>query len=265
MNTFQLTEDRIKQILPQNIREAECLSDDAKRVFAAILNGMFTQEIAKRAGFLAISNENLRANAGIGKEYFMAARQELLEVVPTILEVVPGRRRQKGKTSMATEYYPKWENLDKPIRKKTFIELMEMVNKTPETPISPANTNAKSDSESDTKSDSESNTYNINRTYGSLAPLEEGAAPKNIKENVKKTDEELNQEFIEHMNKINQILDDGLKGVPYSKISETANKLFSCYTNTMSIFDPNRDRLNKAFSRRVERIKTETLTSMLSN
>lgn len=261
MNTFLITEDRMNEVLPKTIKEAECLSENAKKVFAAIMNGIFTNDTARDAGFLAISNEALRANAGIGKDYFKTARQELLETVPTILEIIPGRRRQKGLKSMATEYYPKWENLDKPIRRKTFQELMEMVCKPSEKPISPAilyYTNPNTDSESDTESDSES--INIKREIGSHAPFEEGAAPKKV---VKKTKEELEEELEQHKTELFKQMDEKLKGVPYSRITEVANAVFSHYTTTaMSLFDENQDKLKKIYNIRLNKIKEEATASM---
>ena len=262
MEIIKITQERMEQVLPKNVKNSD-LSVNAKKILASIINYHLVNEKVRVTGFLAISNDNLRQSACIGKDYLMTAIQELIEC--RLIDRKAGKKWKRGEPKMATEYRLIKENLLKPIQKPTNEQLLEILFNAPETTSvgnSPTNTNTYTDSESDTKSDSESSTINITK-IGSLAPLGGGAAPVKI-DRVKKTEEELENEFRQHRERIIQELDSQLQGVTqYHDISNINNQVLSSMSNLC--LEPYYTRLQKVVGIRLEQFKKELLVSMTSS
>lgn len=161
MEAIVITKERMEEVLPQNIMESDVISDNAKKVLACLINYQFTHPIARQVGYVAISNPTLAKACTKGRDYCMAAVQELIE--HNLIYRKAGQRRKKGENAKASEYTILFENLKKPLKKLSFEELYEQYVKSSKIPSGSTNTNtiANTDSESDTKSDSESesNTY----------------------------------------------------------------------------------------------------------
>jgi len=147
MEIIKITKERVDQILPQNIKETDALSNNAKKVLATIINYHLVNEKVKATKFLAINNENLRESAGIGKAYLLTSIQELIEC--KLITRKAGHKWKEGEQKTASEYRLIVENLKKPIRKPTSDELLDMLFSTPSEPLStkdsPTNTTTNTD------------------------------------------------------------------------------------------------------------------------
>ena len=156
MKAIRITEERQNQILPQNIKETDVLSDNAKKTLATIMNYYVVLEIVKTSKFLVCPNTVLREAVGIRKNDLLSAVQELIECGLIIREI--GKRRTEGEKGTASVYRVIWENLTKPIKKKeTFEELFSEFLKPSETPLGTAasDTVSVSVTVSDTNTDTE--------------------------------------------------------------------------------------------------------------
>ena len=159
MEIIVITKERMEEVLPQNIKETDVLSDNAKKVLACLINYQFTHPIARQVGYVAISNPTLAKACRIGNEYCRAAVQELID--HNLILRIAGQRRKKGEDAKASEYTILFENLNKPLKKLSYEELYEQYLKSSRIPSGSTNTNAYTDSESDSKSDSESKSKSI--------------------------------------------------------------------------------------------------------
>ena len=156
MEIIKITDERIKQILPQTVKDSD-LSDNAKKVLAAIINYYLVNPLVRSTGFLAISNDNLRASARIGKGYLMPAVQELIEC--KLVDRKPGKKWKAGEKNTASEYRLNFENLKKPIKKPSADDLLDFLSQPLCTGDSPTNTytNTTTDTETNTYSDTDTN------------------------------------------------------------------------------------------------------------
>ena len=121
MKAIRISEERQNQILPQNIKDTDVLSDNAKKTLATIMNYYLLLEEVKNNGYVFLNNETLRQSVGIRKNNVLSAVQELIECDLISREV--GKRRTEGEPSTASVYRVMWQNLTKPLRKNTFEEL----------------------------------------------------------------------------------------------------------------------------------------------
>ena len=141
MEIIKINEERMNQVLPQTVKDSN-LSTSAKKILATIINYYSMKEKVKETGFLAISNEDLRQSAEVGKEYLILGIQELIEC--RLISRVAGSKRKTGERSKASVYYLNKENLLKPIVRPTPEELLELIFNTPKplsTGHSPVNAN----------------------------------------------------------------------------------------------------------------------------
>lgn len=134
MKAIKITDERMAEVLPSEIKNTNVLSDNAKKTLAAIMNYYLLLEEVKANGYVFLNNETLRLSVGIKKNYVLSAVQELIE--SDLIERQTGRRRVEGERPMASIYRVKWSNLTKPIKKKnTFEELFSEFLKSSETPL----------------------------------------------------------------------------------------------------------------------------------
>ena len=180
MEIVKITKERMQQVLPGTVKDSD-LSNQAKKLLAAIINYHLVNNKAKEAGFLAINNEDLRASATVGKEYFRAAIQELVEC--KLIYRKAGKKWSSTEKNTASEYYLIKDNLTKPIHKPTSEDLLEQLF-TASAPLSseivPTNTITISDTYSETISDTISESYSD--SISQLDISEDKQGPKNQKE-----------------------------------------------------------------------------------
>lgn len=147
MKAIRITEERMAEVLPSQIRNTDVLTDNAKKTLATLMNYFSILNIAKTSGFLVCPNNVLREAAGIRNNDLVSAVQELIDC--DLIERQVGQKRVEGKKAMASTYVVKWKNLVNPIKKKnTFEELFAEFLKSSETPL--GTTDTESDTESDT-------------------------------------------------------------------------------------------------------------------
>ena len=114
------------EILPTNIVESEELSLASKKMLGALID-YYSHSQAKETQRLFMSNDKICETANFGKStLFNATRQ--LEMYD-LIEKKSGKARTQGQKSEASEYILHIDNFIKPLRKKTFENLMSMFPK----------------------------------------------------------------------------------------------------------------------------------------
>lgn len=133
MKPIVLTEERMNEILPQNIKDTDVISADAKKVLAAIMNYFLTLDKVKEQGSVHLSNTLLRQSAHIKQCYMLTAIQELKE--HDLIKREVGKVWTEGEEKTASIYKVMWNNLVKPLRKLTFEDLFSDYLESSETPM----------------------------------------------------------------------------------------------------------------------------------
>lgn len=121
MNTKSLLE-----ILPTNIVESEELSLASKKMLGALID-YYSHSQAKETQRLFMSNDKICETANFGKSTLFKATREL--EIYDLIEKKSGKARTQGQKSEASEYILHIDNFIKPLRKKTFENLMSMFPK----------------------------------------------------------------------------------------------------------------------------------------
>lgn len=121
-----MTTKSLLEVLPKNIVESEELSLAAKKMLGALVD-YFTHSQAKETQRLFMSNEKVCETANFGKSTLFKATREL--EMYDLIEKKSGKARTKGQNSEASEYILHIDNFLKPLRKKTFENLMSMFPK----------------------------------------------------------------------------------------------------------------------------------------
>lgn len=148
MKAIRLTDERMAEVLPSEIKNTDVLSNNAKKTLATIMNYFAILDIAKSSNYLVCPNSVLRKAVGIRNNDLINAVQELIEC--DLIERQVGHKRVEGEEAMASTYVVKWLNLVKPIKKRnTFEELFSEFLKSSETPL------GTTDIDTDTVSDTE--------------------------------------------------------------------------------------------------------------
>lgn len=121
-----MTTKSLLEVLPKNIVESEELSLAAKKMLGALVD-YFTHSQAKETQRLFMSNEKICETANFGKSTLFKATREL--EMFDLIEKKSGKARTQGQKSEASEYILHINNFIKPLRKKTFENLMSMFPK----------------------------------------------------------------------------------------------------------------------------------------
>lgn len=127
---MKITEQRMEELLPQNIKDSE-LSLGTKKVLTALMDWYLTTE-ARNTGIIIINNSKLCAIAGVSPS-------TLQEAIRDIEEFELGRREVGTGLGNASKYYLNFEAFTKPLKRKSFEELFlskSDTSKSSETPIS---------------------------------------------------------------------------------------------------------------------------------
>ena len=114
------------EILPTNIVESEELSIASKKMLGALID-YYSHSQAKETQRLFMSNDKICETANFGKSTLFNATREL--EMYDLIEKKSGKARTQGQKSEASEYILHIDNFIKPLRKKTFENLMSMFPK----------------------------------------------------------------------------------------------------------------------------------------
>lgn len=121
-----MTTKSLLEVLPKNIVESQELSLAAKKMLGALID-YFTHSQAKETQRLFMTNEKVCETANFGKSTLFKATREL--EMYDLIEKKSGKARTQGQKSEASEYILHINNFIKPLRKKTFENLMSMFPK----------------------------------------------------------------------------------------------------------------------------------------
>ena len=147
----QISKERVEELLPQNIKDSDVISNYAKKVLAYLLNQWLVNKKARESGYVVASNYELSVGCKINGGTVMTAVQELIEHNLVLRKA--GIKRTQGQTPQASEYTILLNNLRKPLVKNNFETLFgefcpDYTNTNTE---ALAYTKAKADSKSNTK------------------------------------------------------------------------------------------------------------------
>lgn len=131
---MKISQERVEQILPQNIKDSTLLTENAKNVLAVLMHCLLVTKGAEESGILIKGNKELRELLQMNRDYMMDALRELEEY--DLIKRIQGKTRKQGEKAQASEYHFNWDNIfDKPLKKKTSEELFQRFRKSSETPI----------------------------------------------------------------------------------------------------------------------------------
>lgn len=201
MKAIRISEERQNQILPQNIKDTDVLSDNAKKTLATIMNYYLLLEEVKNNGYVYLNNKTLGLSVGLRNSSMLSAVLELIEHNLITREV--GKRRTEGEPSTASVYRVMWQNLTKPLRKNTFEELFSEFLKSSETPLGIADTVTVSD----TVSVSDTGPVEVSNTDSTSVEVTRPKNQKELKEYFKNRMEILcKDKNVNELNEIQEVL-----------------------------------------------------------
>lgn len=121
MEAIKITKERLEEVLPENIKESDVLDDKTKKTLGAILNYFAILDKSKENGYVILSNTTLRESVGIRMNDLLNCIQTLIE--NNLIRRERGETRTANKPSVASKYYMCWNELKKPLKKKTFDDI----------------------------------------------------------------------------------------------------------------------------------------------
>ena len=121
MERIKLTDAEYNMLLPDNIKNSDVISANAKKLLATILNYYRLNPIVKETGYLVCSNAVMRQSVGIKYNDMLKARDEL--VCYELISLKVGKKWKAGQDKVATQYYVRWDNIKKELKRKDFDEL----------------------------------------------------------------------------------------------------------------------------------------------
>lgn len=133
MKPIVITEERMNYILPQNIKDTDVISTNAKKVLATIMNYHLVLDKVKTQGYVNLSNQLLRQSSRIKQNDMMSAIQELTDY--NLIEREVGKVWTEGQPHIASKYTVIWNNLQQPLKKKSFEDLFSQFLKPSGTPM----------------------------------------------------------------------------------------------------------------------------------
>lgn len=125
MELITLTKKRVDQILPDNIKNSDVMSNNAKKTLAAILNYFVSMDKAKENGYVYLSNETIRKTIKIGKSQMLNAIQELCEF--NLIKRERGEVWTKGKQKTASKYFVYTKKLYEPLVKPCASDILACI------------------------------------------------------------------------------------------------------------------------------------------
>lgn len=115
MKTIKVSKLEMETLLPSNIKDSELLQESSKKVLTVIINYIKLNEVARKNGFLAISNSKLRESAQISMEDMFRGITELQDF--GLISRTKGSFRKEGEKPIASTYTVNWNKLSEPLKR----------------------------------------------------------------------------------------------------------------------------------------------------
>lgn len=115
MKTIKVSKLEMETLLPSNIKDSELLQEYSKKVLTVIINYIKLNEVARKNGFLAISNSKLRESAQISMEDMFRGITELQDF--GLISRTKGSFRKEGEKPIASTYTVNWNKLSEPLKR----------------------------------------------------------------------------------------------------------------------------------------------------
>ena len=141
---FEISKERIQEVLPENIQNSDVINEKAKKILAVLLDTQFTHPKAIECGFVVMSNTVLASMSGFrgNTKAMLSSLQELID--HQLVHRTAGQKWSANSEPTASVYYIDWDNLEKPLKRLKFSDLKERF-KSLKKPISTTYTNTISD------------------------------------------------------------------------------------------------------------------------
>lgn len=248
---MNITKEQVEELLPQTVKDTEVLTEDAKNMFAVLLNSLLVSKGAEETGELIIPTDRLRSYVGWRFERMMKALRELEKY--ELITRTPGKKRVEGESAVATRIVFNWDVIDKPIVKKTHDDLFGKFKrmKTSQNPF--GNCNSNSNINDNIKS-------NINIYLNTNDNIKaNGNENSNVNENSNLNHNEkdiLKDEYQEKLSRVREHIEQETKGKDYAEITRLTIPTINWVDRT---FPEDSDRLKRAATHILDRIKRKGL------
>lgn len=111
--------EETKELLPMNIQDTDLLSENDKKVLAVILKAYSVMsDSASSNGYVFLTNDTLAKSCKLSKTSILESVRRLRTYDLVTKEI--GSPRSEGNKGVANRYTVNFENLQKPIVRKTF-------------------------------------------------------------------------------------------------------------------------------------------------
>ena len=252
---MNISKEQVEELLPQTVKDTDALSDDAKNMFAVLLNSLLVSKGAEETGELIKDTNALRSYVSWRFERMMAAIRELEKL--GLITRIPGKPRTSGEPSIATKFIFNWEVIDKPIVRKTHDDLFAKFRHMKTS----GNTSGKCNSNNNGNiKDNINNNFSIKdniKTNGS----ENSNMNENSNINYNEKDK-LQEEYEQEKSKVEEHIRREAKGKSYAEI----NKLtIPTYNWIVSEFPRDSDRLKRFAVNLLYKINREGLVTETSS
>lgn len=240
---MNITKEEVDELLPQTVKDTDALSDDAKNMFAVLLNSLLVSKGAEETGELIKNTDALSRYVGWRFKRMMAAIRELEKL--ELITRIPGKRRTSGEQSTATKFIFNWDVIDKPIVRKTHDELFAKFRRMQ----IPGNTSGKCNSNGNINDN-----FNVNDNIKANCS-ENSNVNENSNLNYNENDK-LQEEYEQEKVKVEEHIRQEAKGKSYTEISKLK---IPTYNWIVSEFPRGSDRLKRFADNLLYKIKGESL------
>lgn len=238
---MNITKEEVDELLPQTVKDTDALSDDAKNVFAVLLNSLRVSKGAEDTGVLIIPTDRLSRYVGWRFERMMKAIRELEK--HELITRIPGKRRTSGEQSTATKFIFNWDVIDKPIVRKTHNELFDRFRHMQ----IPGNTSGNCNSNGNVNGNINFND-NIKTNCSENSNVNENS---NLNHNDK---DKLQEEFEQEKVKVEEHIRQEAKGKSYTEITSLTIPIYQWIEGE---FPRDSDRLKRFANNILDKIKRE--------
>ena len=252
---MNITKEQVEELLPQTVKDTDVLTEDAKNVFAILLNSLLVSKGAEDTGVLVMPTDRLKSCIGWGIERIMKAIWELERY--ELVTRIPGKPRTSGEKATATKYIFHWDVIDKPIVRKTHNDLFTKFRKMQisENPFQDCNGNLNDNINSNINNNTNINN-NINTNSNENSNNNENSNLNNKSKSIEEQEFEMNKYMVE------EYIEQETKGKTYTEITRLTIPIHDWID---SQFPNHSDRLKRIADNILYRIKREGLFTETSS
>ena len=246
---MNITKEQVEELLPQTVKDTDVLTEDAKNVFAVLLNSLLVSKGAEDTGVLVMPTDRLKSCIGWGIERIMKAIWELERY--ELVTRIPGKPRTSGEKATATKYIFHWDVIDKPIVRKTHNDLFTKFRKMQisENPFQDCNGNGNLNSNINSNIN---NNTNINTNSNENSNDNENSNLNIKSKSIEEQEFEMNRYMVEGY------IEQETKGKTYTEITSLTLEIHSWID---SQFPKHSTRLKKIADNMLYKIKREGLST----